>query len=203
MLTDRHLSYRAKRILIAAFVASLAMQTAIIAGASLRERSSFEGFSSLLLSDHHRFSDALRIAAMNSAWLVAITLLAWPIARLWSWDIHSTLDHPLVNVFARFAYPAVAVALVGTLWWIFSEQALILSEHLVSRWALLATLPHGTLELTALFLPLSSAATCIFKPAERPGRLILKTFCVALPLVAIAALTEVYVGAELVSSFRA
>jgi hypothetical protein len=151
----------------------------------------------VFFSHQHHFSDVVTIAGMNCAWLVAISLLAWPIARLWSWGIHDTWDHPAVNVAARFIYPLVAVCLLTALWWIFSEQARALDERLSSHWALFITLLHGTPELSALLLPLAAAASCIFARAARPGRLLLRAASVSVPLLLFAALIEVYVTPHL------
>ena len=94
---------------------------AIVATAALRRgTSTYDNSGSVLLSHQHHFSDVLAIAGTNCAWLVAISLLAWPIARLWSWGIHDTWDYPAVNVAARIIYPLVAVCLLIGLWWIFS-----------------------------------------------------------------------------------
>jgi hypothetical protein len=202
MLANERLTPRAERILALAIAVALLFQIAIIAGASLRDSSYYDRLNSVLLSNHPHFSDVAAVVAMNSVWLAAITLLAWPIARLWSWDIHDTWDHPAVNAVMRVVYPSLAVVLLGALWWIFSEQALALSKGLVSRWALLVTLPHGTLEFTALFLPLSAAASCIVAPAAKPGRLLLTAFLVALPLLVCAALIEVYLSPELLAPLR-
>jgi hypothetical protein len=206
MTTDerfpRLLTSRAGAIAIVTLVVALALQAAIVAGSTLHG-STISGLSSSLLSDDHRLSDVVAIAAVNSAWLVALTLLAWPIARLWSWSIHDTWDHPYVNVAARIIYPTLALVLIVLLWWVFSAQAQALSERLVSRWALFATLPHGTLEFGALLLPLVAALSCIFAPAARPGRLLLSAFAVALPLILLAALVEVYVSPELIAPLRA
>jgi len=134
---------------------------------------------------------------MNCAWLIGIALLAWPIARLWSWGIHDTWDHPAVNAAARIVYPLIAVCLLIGLWWVFSEQAHALDERLVSHWALFVTLLHGTPELGALLLPLAAAASCIFTPAARPGRLLLRAVSVSVPLILIAAIVEVYLTPHL------
>jgi hypothetical protein len=142
------------------------------------------------------------IAGMNCAWLLAISLLAWPIARLWSWDIHDTWDHPAVNASARFIYPLVAVCLLTGLCWVFSEQAAAIDRRLVSHWALFATLLHGTPELSALLLPLAAAASCIFAPAAKPGRLLLRTVSVSVPLLVAAALIEVYLTPHLLIPFE-
>jgi len=157
----------------------------------------------VLLSYQHRFSDVAGIAGMNGAWLVAISMLAWPIARLWSWGIHDTWDHPAVNITARIVYPFVAFCLLTGLWWVFSEQARALDGRLVSHWALFVTLLHGTPELGALLLPLAAAASCIFAPAARPGRLLLRAVSVSVPLVLIAAFVEVYVTPHLLVPLQA
>lgn len=171
---------------------------AIIATAALRSGPSlYESYGSVLLSRHNHFSDVLAIAGVNYAWLAAITLLAWPIARLWSWGIHDTWDHAAVNVAARFIYPLVAVLLLMALWAIFSEQASALDRRLSSHWALLFTLPHGTPEFGALLLPLAAAASCIAVRAERPGRLLLRAASVSVPLLLIAAIIEVYLTPRL------
>jgi hypothetical protein len=179
-------------------IGSLAIQVAIIAAAALRRGSSpYEGSSSVLLSHEHHIGDVVAIAVINCLWLLAIAMLAWPIARLWSWGIHDTWDHPNVNVAARILYPLVAVVLLVALWWVFTEQALALDSRLVSHWALFATLPHGTLEFGGLLLPLATAASCIFAPAEKPGRLLLRAVSVSIPLVLIAAFVEVYLTPHL------
>lgn len=171
---------------------------AIVATAALRRgTSTYDNSGSVLLSHQHHFSDVLAIAGTNCAWLVAISLLAWPIARLWSWGIHDTWDYPAVNVAARIIYPLVGVCLLIGLWWIFSEQARALDEHLSSHWALFATLLHGTPELSALLLPLAAAASCIFARAGKPGRLLLRTISVSVPLLVAAALIEVYLTPHL------
>jgi hypothetical protein len=171
---------------------------AIIVTAALRSgATAYDRSNSVLLSQQNHLSDAVLVAGLNYAWLAAITLLAWPIARLWSWDIHDTWDHAVVNAAARVVYPIVAVCLLLGLWWIFSAQARALDERLISHWALFATLPHGTPEFSALLLPLAAAASCIFAPAERPGRLLLRTVAVSVPLVLIAALVEVYLTPQL------
>jgi hypothetical protein len=157
----------------------------------------------VLLSPHPHFSDAVAIAGMNAVWLAAISMLAWPIARLWSWGIHDTWDHPGVNVVARILYPLVAVCLLTGLWWVFSEQARELDGRLVSHWALFITLVHGTPELGALLLPLAAAASCIFRPAGKPGRLLLRAISVSVPLVLIAAFVEVYVTPHLLIPLQA
>jgi hypothetical protein len=175
----------------------------IVATAALRSGSSYDGSASVLISTNHHFSDVLVIAGMNCAWLAAISLLAWPIARLWSWGIHDTWDHPAVNVAARFIYPLVAVCLLTALWWIFSEQAAALDEHLSSHWALFATLLHGTPELGALLLPLVAAASCIFVRAERPGRLLLRAISVSVPLILAASVIEVYLTPYLLTPLQA
>jgi hypothetical protein len=131
----------------------------------------------VLLSPHPHFSDAVAIAGMNAVWLAAISMLAWPIARLWSWGIHDTWDHPGVNVVARILYPLVAVCLLTGLWWVFSEQARELDGRLVSHWALFITLVHGTPELGAI--------------------------SVSVPLVLIAAFVEVYVTPHLLIPLQA
>lgn len=174
------------------------LQVAIVVTAALLSGpSSYNGSSSVLLSHQHHFSDVAAIAGVNFAWLVAITLLAWPIARLWSWGIHDTWDHPAVNVAARFIYPLVAVLLLMVLWAVFSEQATALDMRLSSHWALLFTLPHGTPEFSALLLPLAAAASCIVVRAERPGRLLLRAASVSVPLLLVAALIEVYLTPHL------
>src|SRR5450756_437691 len=77
---------RARWTLAVALAGALALQTAIIATAALLSggSSSYDGSSSVLLSPQHHLSDAALIAGINCAWLLAISLLAWPIARLWS-----------------------------------------------------------------------------------------------------------------------
>ncbi|MGA9760852.1 MAG: hypothetical protein WBQ14_00295 [Gaiellaceae bacterium] len=157
----------------------------------------------MLLSAYPHLSDVALIAGMNAAWLAAISMLAWPIARLWSWDIHDTWDHPGVNAAARILYPLVAVCLLTGLWWVFSEQARALDGRLVSHWALFTTLVHGTPELGALLLPLAAAASCIFRPASRPGRLLLRAISVSVPLVLIAAFVEVYLTPHLLIPLQA
>ncbi len=182
---------------------ALALQGAIIAGAILRGgSSSYQGGASLLLSEDHHLVDFLAVTGINLAWLVAIFMLAWPIGRLWSWGIHDSWDHPKVNLVARFLYPFVAVCLIAILCWIFSEQALALDSRLESHWALLGTLPHGTLEFGAFLLPLAAAASCIAWPAEKPGRLLARALWISLPLIAAAALVEVYLTPHLLLPYR-
>ncbi len=196
--TTTRLDRRALWIGAATVIGSLAIQVAIIATAALRSGSSpYEGNSSVLLSHEHHIGDVAAIAGINCLWLLAIAMLAWPIARLWSWGIHDTWDHPNVNVAARILYPLVAVVLLVALWWVFTEQALALDSRLVSHWALFATLPHGTLEFGGLLLPLATAASCIFAPAEKPGRLLLRAVSVSIPLVLVAAFIEVYLTPHL------
>jgi len=196
---------RTRWTLAVALAGALALQTAIIATAALRGAgsSSYDGSSSVLLSHQHHLSDAVVIAGTNCAWLLAISLLAWPIARLWSWSIHDTWDHPAVNAAARIAYPFVALCLLVSLWWVFSEQARALDERLASHWALFATLVHGTPELAALLLPLAAAASCIFVPAARPGLLLLRAVSVSAPLLLVAAIVEVYVTPHLLIPLQA
>jgi hypothetical protein len=197
------LDRRAFWIGIVTVLGSLAIQIAIIATAALRGGSSpYNGNASFLLSHKHHISDVAAIAGINCIWLFAIAMLAWPIARLWSWGIHDTWDHPSVNATARVLYPLVAVVLLITLWWVFSEQALALDRRLTSHWALFATLPHGTLEFGALLLPLTTAASCIFAPAAKPGRLLLRAVSVSVPLVLVAAFVEVYLTPHLLIPFQ-
>ena len=198
------LDKRARWIGATALGGALVLQAAIVGTAALLSGPpSYKGSSSLLLSHQHHFSDVVVVAGMNCAWLVAISLLAWPIARLWSWSIHDTWDPPAVNVAARVVYPLVAVCLLTGLWWVFSQQARVLDEHLVSHWALFVTLLHGTPELGALLLPLAAAASCIFAPAARPGRLLLRAVSVSVPLVLVAALIEVYLTPRLLIPLQA
>lgn len=198
MLTASRIDRRTTWIAGATFAGSLSMQLAIIATAALRSgSSSYDGTPSVLLDRHAHLGDVAAVAGMNCAWLAAIAMLAWPIARLWSWSIHDTWDRPGVNVAARFLYPLVAVVLLVTLGWVFSEQARALDTQLESHWALLATLSHGTFEFAALLLPLVAAASCIFAPAEKPGRLLLRALAIALPLLVLAAIVEVYVTPQL------
>ena len=183
---------------MAALSAALALQAAIVFTAALRSGASpYNDSSSVLLSHQHHISDVAVIASLNIAWLVAISMLAWPIARLWSWGLHDTWDHPSVNAAARIVYPLVAVCLLTGLWWVFSEQAAALDARLVSHWALFATLVHGTPELSALLLPLAAAASCVVAPAIRPGRLLLRAVSVSIPLVLVAAFVEVYLTPHL------
>ena len=178
------------------------MQMAIIGGATLRSgSSSFDGTSSVLVSGKQSIGDVLAIAGMNCAWLAAIAMLAWPIARLWSWGLEDTWDRPAVNRAARVLYPLVALCLILILAWVFSDQALALDARLRSHWALLVTLPHGTLEFGALLLPLAAAATCIADPAEKAGRLLLNALSVSLLLLFGAALVEVYLTPHLLRPF--
>ncbi|MHB8060205.1 MAG: hypothetical protein ACYDHO_05165 [Gaiellaceae bacterium] len=201
--TLEQIDKRARWIGAAALGGALALQTAILDTAVLRGGSSPYGNSrSVLLSHQHHFSDVVAIAGLNCAWLAGISLLAWPIARLWSRGIHDTLDHPAVNEVARFIYPLVAVGLLEALWWIFSEQARALDGHLSSHWALFATLLHGTPEFSALLLPLAAAASCIFAPAERPGRLLLSAISLSVPLLLAASLIEVYLTPHLLIPFE-
>jgi hypothetical protein len=179
------------------------LEAAVIVTAALRSGSSYAGSSSVLLSHQHHFSDVAAIAGMNGAWLAAISMLAWPIARLWSWGIHDTWDHPGVNAAARVVYPLVAVCLLTGLWWVFSEQASALDRRLVSHWALFATLVHGTPELAALLLPLAAAASCIVRPAMKPGRLLLRAISLSVPLVLVAAFVEVYLTPHLLIPLQA
>jgi len=189
---------------VSALAGSLAMQAAIFTAAALGLNSvPDDGSVSVLLSSHPHVGDLIAVAGTNCAWLAAIGMLAWPIARLWSWGIHDTWDRPGVNIAARFLYPLVAVCLLVTLCWFFSRQAQMLDQRLVSHWALLAMLPHGTLELGALLLPLAAAASCIILPAERPGRLLLRSLAAALPLLVCAALVEVYLTPHLLLPLRA
>jgi len=177
---------------------------AIVLTAALRNgSSSYDASSSVLLSHQHHFADVVTIAGVNCAWLAGISLLAWPIARLWSWGIHDTWDHPAVNVAARIVYPLIAVCLLTGLWWVFSEQARALDERLVSHWALFVTLVHGTPELGALLLPLAAAASCILAPAAKPGRLLLRAVSVSVPLVLIATFVEVYLTPNLLIPMQA
>ena len=198
------LDRRALWVGVATFVGSLAIQVAIIAGAALRgSSSSYDGSASVLLSGEHHISDVATIAGINCIWLLAIAMLAWPIARLWSWGIHDTWDHPYVNVAARVLYPLVALVLLGALWWVFTDQALALDRRLTSHWALFATLPHGTFEFGALLLTLATAASCIFAPAAKPGRLLLQAVAVSVPLVLVAAFVEVYLTPHLLLPLQA
>ncbi len=194
---------RALWIGVATFLGSLTIQIAIIAAAALRGGSSpYDGSASVLLSREHHIGDVAAIAGINCVWLLAIAMLAWPIARLWSWGIHDTWDHPNVNIAARFLYPLVALVLLIALWWVFTEQASALDGRLVSHWALFATLPHGTLEFGAFLLPLATAASCIFAPAAKPGRLLLRAISVSVPLVLVAASVEVYLTPHLLIPFQ-
>ena len=189
---------------MAALSGALALQAAIVLTAALRGgSSSYNGSRSVLLSHQHHFSDVAVIASLNIAWLVAISMLAWPIARLWSWGIHDTWDLPGVNAAARIVYPLVAVCLLIGLWWVFSEQARALDARLVSHWALFATLVHGTPELGGLLLPLAAAASCIVAPATKPGRLLLRAVLVSIPLVLVAAFLEVYLTPHLLIPLQA
>src|SRR5450830_1094538 len=198
------LDRRALWIGVATFLGSLAIQVAIIAAAALRGGSSpYDGNASVLLSREHHIGDVAAIAGINCVWLFAIAMLAWPIARLWSWGIHDTRDHPNVNIAARNLYPRVAGGHLGTLWWVFSAQALALAHRLPSHWALFASLAHGTLEFGALLLPLAAAASCVFAPAAKPGRLLLRAVSVSVPLVLIAAFVEVYLTPHLLIPFQA
>jgi hypothetical protein len=202
--TLKRLDRRSAWIAAGALAGSLAMQAAILTAAVLKLNATpDDGTASVLLSRQHHVGDVLVIAGTNAAWLAAIAMLAWPIARLWSWGIHDTWDHPNVNVAARFLYPLVAVVLLGTLCWVFSRQAQMLDGRLDSHWALLAMLPHGTLEFGALLLPLAAAASCIFAPAEKPGRLLLRTLAIAFPLLVCAALVEVYLTPHLLIPLKA
>lgn len=188
---------------VAALGGALAMQAAIFTAAALGLNSvPDDGTSSVLLSHHPHLGDLVAVAGTNCAWLAAIGMLAWPIARLWSWGINDTWDHPKVNLAARFLYPLVAVCLLVTLCWFFSGQAQMLDDRLVSHWALLAMLPHGTLEFGALLLPLAAAASCIFAPAEKPGRLLLRALAVSFPLLICAATIEVYLAPHLLLPFQ-
>ncbi|MGD0272190.1 MAG: hypothetical protein ABSB96_00425 [Gaiellaceae bacterium] len=204
MIAATRLDRRAFWIAISALAGSLAMQAAIFTSAALGLNSVLDdGTVSVLLSHHPHVGDLIAVAGTNCAWLVAIGMLAWPIARLWSWGIHDTWDRPSVNIVARFLYPLVAVCLLVVLCWVFSRQAQMLDHRLVSHWALLAMLPHGTLEFGALLLPLAAAASCIFVPAEKPGRLLLRSLAVALPLLVCAALLEVYLAPHLLLPLQA
>ena len=204
MIAAIRLDKRAFWIAIAALAGSLTMQVAIFAAAALRLNSVPDaGSASVLLSRHPHVGDLVAVAGTNCVWLMAIGMLAWPIARLWSWGIHDTWDHPSVNIVARFLYPFVAVCLLVALCWVFSRQAQMLDHRLVSHWALLAMLPHGTLEFGALLLPLAAATSCMFVPAEKPGRLLLTSLAVALPLLVCAALLEVYLAPHLLLPLRA
>ncbi|MGZ4400341.1 MAG: hypothetical protein ACXVYM_05680 [Gaiellaceae bacterium] len=62
---------------------------------------------------------------------------------------------------------------------------------------------HGTLEFTALLLPLCAAASCIRTPAARPGRRLLISVAVAAPLLISAAAIEVYVSPRLLAPLTA
>jgi hypothetical protein len=205
MLIATRIDRRNALIATSAFAGALVMQLAIISAAALRggASSSYDGNASVLLDTQHSLTDVVVIAGTNCIWLAAMAMLAWPIARLWSWSIHDTWDHPNVNIAARFLYPLVALILLATLCWIFSEQALALDVHLVSHWALFATLPHGTLEFSALLLPLAAAASCIVMPAEKPGRLLVRSLAVALPLLLCAAIVEVYLTPHLLIPLQA
>jgi hypothetical protein len=197
------LDRRALWIGIATVLGSLGIQVAIIAAAAQRGGSSpYNGSASVLLSHKHHLSDVAAIAGINCIWLFAIAMLAWPIARLWSWDIHDTWDHPNVNAAARVIYPLVALVLLSSLWWVFTDQALALDRRLTSHWALLATLSHGTPEFGALLLPLATAASCIFTPAVKPGRLLARAVSISVPLVLIAAFIEVYLTPHLLIPFQ-
>jgi hypothetical protein len=204
MPQPNRLDRRALWIGFATVLGSLAIQVAIIAAAALRGGPSrYDGNASVLLSREHHISDVAAIAGINCIWLFAIAMLAWPIARLWSWGIHDTWDHPYVNMTARVLYPLVSLVLLGALWWVFSEQALALDRRLTSHWALFATLLHGTLEFGALLLPLATAASCIFAPAAKPGRLLLRALSVSVPLVLVAAFVEVYLTPHLLLPLQA
>lgn len=195
---------RAFWIGVAALAGALLMQAVIFAvAASGLNAVPDNGTQSVLLSHHPHLSDLFVILGTNCVWLVAIGMLAWPIARLWSWSVHDTWDSPSVNIAARFLYPLVAVCLLVALCWVFSRQAQMLDHRLVSHWALLAMLPHGTLEFGALLLPLAAAASCMFVPAVKPGRLLLRSLAVALPLLVCAALVEVYLAPHLLLPLRA
>ena len=203
MISATRLDKRAFWIAVAALAGSLTMQAAIFTAAALGLNSvPDDGTSSVLLSHHPHAGDLIAVAGTNCIWLMAIGMLAWPIARLWSWGIHDTWDRPSVNVVARVLYPLVAVCLLVTLCWFFSRQAQMLDHRLVSHWALLAMLPHGTLEFGALLLPLAAAASCMFAPAEKPGRLLLKSLAVAFPLLVCAAFVEVYLAPHLLLPFQ-
>jgi hypothetical protein len=197
-------SARGWRILAAALGSSLALQLAIVAGTLLPGYSALDaGADSVLLDGGGSLGDVVGILWRNAAWLAAITLLAWPIARLWSWGLNDSWDPAWINLAARRLYPGVAVLLLLTLWWVFSRQALLLSESLAGRWALFALFGHGTLELTALLLPLCAAASCVRAPARRPGRRLLAAVAVALPLLVLAALVEVFLSPRLLAPLRA
>jgi hypothetical protein len=188
---------------VSALGGALLLQVVIIATSALMTGPSrFDAAGSTLLFGPHDLGDASWIAGTNCAWLLGIAALAWPIARLWSWDIHDTWDHPRVNLAARFFYPSLAILLLAALWWIFSLQAYALGKHLVSSWALFATLAHGTPELTALLLPLAAAASCIFAPAEKPGHLLFGALAVSAPLLVCAAFLEVYLTPHLLAGLR-
>ncbi|MGD0165872.1 MAG: hypothetical protein ABSC51_01085 [Gaiellaceae bacterium] len=203
-LTLKRLDRRNAWIAGGALAGSLAMQLAVFAAAVLKLNPTPDnGTSSVLLSRQHHLSDVLVIAGTNLAWLMAIAMLAWPIARLWSWGIHDTWDHPNVNIAARVLYPLVAICLLGTLFWVFSRQVQMLDDRLLSHWALLAMLPHGTLEFGALLLPLVAATSCIFVPAREPGRLLVRTLALAVPLLVCAALLEVYLAPRLLIPLKA
>ena len=198
MLTASRIDRRTTWIAGATFAGSLSMQLAIIATAALRSgSSSYDGTPSVLLDRHAHLGDVAAVAGMNCAWLAAIAMLAWPIARLWSWSIHDTWDRPGVNVAARFLYPLVAVVLLVTLW-LGLLRAGAGAGH-AARVALGAS-GHALawhLEFAALLLPLVAAASCIFAPAEKPGRLLLRALAIALPLLVLAAIVEVYVTPQL------
>ncbi|MGZ4383598.1 MAG: hypothetical protein ACXVY8_05110 [Gaiellaceae bacterium] len=195
---------QAWRILGAAAACALLLQLLIVAGTLVPHHLGPGSSSdSMLLIRTGTLGDVAGILEANGAWLAAVTLLAWPIARLWSWSLDDSWDPAWVNRVARGVYPAVAATLLLVLWWIFSAQARTLSEGLVARWALFATFLHGTLEFTALLLPLCAAASCIRAPAARPGRRLLISVAVAAPLLISAAAIEVYVSPRLLAPLTA
>lgn len=188
---------------VGSLLGALALQAAILAAAVLRKGSSpFDNGISLLLSEEHRLADFVEVLRINCLWLLAIFMIAWPIGRHWSWSIHDTWDHPKVNLAARFVYPFLACCVLVALGWVFVEQAFSLDKRLETHWALLTTLSHGTLEFGGFLLPLAAAASCIVAPAERPGRLLLRTLGVALVLVFFAAMIEIYVTPHLLAPYR-
>jgi hypothetical protein len=193
-------SARAWHVLAAAVACSLALQVAIVAGTFVNHRWTLqEDTDSLLMVRGGSLADVGLVLSGNLVWLLAMTLLAWPIARLWSWGLDETWDPVWINRVARGLYPAVAVLLVGALWWAFSAQALALSEQLRGRRALFGMFGHGTLELTGLLLPLCAGFSCIRAPAAHPGRRVLAAVALAMPLLVCGALVEVYLSPQLLA----
>jgi hypothetical protein len=176
-----------------AFASAVGYQSAVIAGSRLHAPLPRTYFSSTLLSNEHSGAHLASVLAHNLPWLAGMAVLAWPLARFWS----SKSSERRILV-ARGVYAAVTLATLIALWWIISSQAADLAQTVSSRWVLFLALPHGPIEFAGLFLPLVAALDCRRRETP-PGRSVLSALALALPLVVLAALIEVYVSPELLT----